>query len=132
MLLHRNYASVQEHQMMHDSTSTSIRLQSAVILLISFALITLGFGTMWARASLSLEGTIVQSDTVCDSSTHARCSTTYVISNGQGTITYIAGPNEQSLQRSLPVGTTIKKQPWHLVYVVNGVIVDDFGTGPAI
>jgi hypothetical protein len=118
--------------MTRDANTTSIRLQSAVILIVSFVLLALGFGTLLARASLGLEGTIIQSNTSCDPSNQARCSTRYVVQSPGSTVSYSAGPNEQSLQRFLPVGTTISKKRWQLVYTVNGMVVDDFGTGPAI
>jgi hypothetical protein len=39
---------------------------------------------------------------------------------------YIAGPTYGSLPRSMPIGTQIKKQRWHLDYQRNGRPVNDF------
>jgi cytochrome c biogenesis protein CcdA len=118
--------------MAYDTTTTSIRLQSAFILLLGLGLIAFGFGTVLSRAYLALDGAIVQSRTDCDPSNRLRCSTTYVIVGSSGAVTYSAGPNAPSLQTSLPVGTIIKKERWHLDYSVNGTRVDDFGLGPAL
>ena len=82
---------------------------------------------IYARASISLDGTIVFSKSSCVQPYNNRCATVYVVEDPRGARTdYIAGPTDHSLKRYLPVGTSIQKARWSLSYMVDGHRIDDF------
>jgi hypothetical protein len=56
-----------------------------------------------------------------------RYSTEYTLRGPEGQEThYTSGPTDASLPRSMPVGTSLKKDRWHLDYERDGRRVDDF------
>ena len=82
---------------------------------------------IYQRAAVSLDGTVVSSETSCVQPYNNRCDTTYVVEGLDHTrSTYVAGPTDESLERRLPVGTFIRKDKWSLTYSVNGKKISDF------
>jgi len=82
---------------------------------------------IYQRAAISLQGTVVSSETSCVQPYNNRCDTRYVVeAQDQTHSTYIAGPTDESLERRLPVGTFIRKDKWALTYSVNNQKVSDF------
>ena len=85
---------------------------------------------IYQRAAISLNGTIVSSETRCVQPYNNRCDTTYVVEGQDKTrSTYVAGPTDESLERRLPVGTVIRKNKWSLTYTVDARNVNDFPLG---
>jgi hypothetical protein len=93
-----------------------------VILMLGAGWIVWGFGyqTVWHRFNIQLEGTVTSSQDV-PATGAPRYATYYVIhgSDGQDR-TYVAGPTDGSLGRSIPVGARIRKEWGQLGYEVNG------------
>jgi hypothetical protein len=82
---------------------------------------------IYQRAAISLQGTVVSSETSCVQPYNDRCDTTYVVeAQDQTRSTYVAGPTDESLERRLPVGTLIRKDKWALTYSVNNRQISDF------
>jgi hypothetical protein len=77
-------------------------------------------GTVWQRLAIEVNGVVVSShDTPYKGA--PRYGTEYVIRSQDGSERgYIAGPNDGSLQRSLPVGTQIHKAWGELGYNIDG------------
>jgi hypothetical protein len=85
---------------------------------------------IYQRAAISLHGTVVSSETGCVQPYNNRCDTTYVVEGQDQTrSTYVAGPTDESLERRLPVGTSIRKDKWALTYSVNDRKISDFPIG---
>ena len=83
-----------------------------------------GFETVGERLRTQVAGVVVSSKDVLVS---GRRGTEYVVrgSDGQDQF-YAAGATDASLPRSMPVGTHLKKERWHLYYERDGRRVDDF------
>jgi hypothetical protein len=79
-----------------------------------------GYQTVWQRLNIQLEGTVTSSQDV-PATGAPRYATDYVIrgSDGQDR-TYVAGPTDGSLERSIPVGARVRKEWGQLGYEVNG------------
>ena len=102
-----------------------------------FAFLLLGLWLLWgfgvqalgARLMTEVDGVeIAARDT--PSTGASRYATEYTIRGLDGLDRgYIAGPTYGSLPRSMPVGTRIRKQRWHVDYERNGRPVNDFPLG---
>jgi hypothetical protein len=79
-----------------------------------------GYETVWQRYATAVDGVIVSCHD--DPSTGApRYASEYVVRDDLGhDQTYVAGPTDASLERSLSVGTRIEKRWGQLGYRVNG------------
>ncbi len=89
----------------------------------------MGISEILQRAQIQLDGEITAAHTECEQPHNNRCVTYYTFRTLDGSsIGYAAGPNDHSLQRWLPVGTSVKKQKWHLSYQIDGRLIDDFPT----
>lgn len=90
--------------------------------------IHLGVAEIWSRASISLDGTIISSNTICAPDNQYRCRSTYILRSNQSgqEVQYQATGNDASLPRKLPLGTRIHKVKYLLAYEINGQINDDF------
>jgi hypothetical protein len=90
--------------------------------------INLGVGEIWSRASISLDGTIISSNTLCAPDNQYRCTSTYILRSNQSgqEVQYQARGNDASLPKNLPIGTRINKAKYLLAYEINGQINDDF------
>ncbi len=92
-----------------------------------FILWGFGYETVGIRLMTQLEGVVVSSRDI-PSTGAPRYVTEYTVRGPDGRESvYTAGPTDAFLQRSMPVGTSLKKQRWHLDYEKNGQRVDDFG-----
>ena len=87
-----------------------------------------GAGEIWSRASISLDGTIISSNTLCAPDNQYRCRSTYILRSNQSDqeVKYQATGNDASLPKKLPLGTRIHKVKYLLAYEINGQINDDF------
>lgn len=93
-----------------------------IILLVFAGWIVWGFGyqTVWQRFTTQLEGTVTSSRDVPETGA-PRYATNYVIRGSDGNDqTYVAGPTDGSIERSIPVGAHIRKEWGQLGYEVNG------------
>jgi hypothetical protein len=92
-----------------------------------FILWGFGYETVGTRLKTQLEGVVVSSRDI-PSTGAPRYATEYTLRGPDGRESvYVAGATDASLPRSMPVGTSLKKQRWHLDYEKNGQRVDDFG-----
>lgn len=88
-----------------------------------------GFRTIGVRLWTEINGTIIESHDL-PSTNAPRYVTQYIIREADGqNKTYTAGPTDASLPKSLPLGTEIRKQRWHLSYQKNGQTIIDFPIG---
>lgn len=96
---------------------------SPVALLIWGVWILWAFGlqTFVALLNTQVDGVVVSSrDTPPNPWGHGY-ATEYTMRGPDGhEFTYLAGPTDASLPRSMPVGTSVKKERWHLYYERNG------------
>jgi hypothetical protein len=85
-----------------------------------------GFDTVGRRLEVQLDGVVTSSRDI-PTTRGPRFATEYTLRgpDGQDHI-YVAGFTDASLPRSMPVGTYLKKQRWHLDYERNRRHVDDF------
>ena len=82
-----------------------------IILIVSALWIFWGFGyqTVWQRFTTQLNGVVVSSRDI-PSTGAPRYATEYVVHGEDGhDQTYLAGATDGSLERSLPIGTSIQK-----------------------
>jgi hypothetical protein len=78
-----------------------------------------GYQTAWRFFQNSVEGIIISSSDT-PSRGAPRYATKYVIRSEDGREqSYTAGPTDASLDRSLPVGTRLRKDRWSFSYEVN-------------
>jgi hypothetical protein len=85
-----------------------------------------GFQTLGDRLTTQLDGQVISSRDL-PPSRGPRYSTEYTLRRPDGhKESYFAGATDGSLLRSMPVGTYLRKQKWHLGYERNGELVDDF------
>ena len=86
-----------------------------------------GYESLWARLVTNVEGIVISARDIPSPLAPARHGTEYVLRAADGrSVTYIAGATDASLARNMPIGTTIKKQRWHLSYERDGQKVEDF------
>jgi hypothetical protein len=79
-----------------------------------------GYETVWARFATELNGVVISSRDA-PSTGAPRYGSEYVVRDSDGhDHRYIAGPADGSLERSLPVGTNIRKDWGHLDYEIDG------------
>jgi hypothetical protein len=91
-----------------------------------FILWGFGYETVGVRLTTQVEGVVVSSRDI-PSTGAPRYATEYTLRGADGRESvYTAGPTDAFLPRSMPIGTSIKKQRWHLDYEKNGYRVDDF------
>ena len=85
-----------------------------------FILWGFGWETIGRRLQTNVDGVIVSSRDV-PSKGAPRYATEYTVRglDGQEQV-FFGGPTDASLPRSMPVGTRIRKQQWHLDYEENG------------
>jgi hypothetical protein len=80
-----------------------------------------GYQTVWPRFTIQLEGVVISSRDV-PATGAPRYVTDYLIRGQDGQDrTYVAGPTDGSLERSIPVGAHIRKQWGQVGYEVNGM-----------
>jgi hypothetical protein len=85
-----------------------------------------GFDTLGVRLQTQLEGTVIASRDI-PPTRGPRYLTEYTLrGEDDRNSTYVAGPNDGSLPRSMPVGTYLKKLRWHVYYERDGRRIDDF------
>jgi hypothetical protein len=85
-----------------------------------FILWGFGYETVWDRLTADIDGVIVSSRDV-PSKGAPRYATEYVIRGPDGQAhTYVAGPTDSSLERSMPIGTRVHKERWKLGYERDG------------
>ena len=92
--------------------------QPTILLFISALWISWSFGyrVVWQRFRAEVDGVVISSQDV-----PSRGVTAYVVRDASGTDhRYVAGASDASLERSLPVGTDIRKEWGSLDYAVNG------------
>ncbi|MGH6818057.1 MAG: hypothetical protein ACREC1_04720 [Methylovirgula sp.] len=97
-------------------------LPTPIVLILAGLWIFWGFGyqTVLARYLIHVNGVVVSSFDV-PSKGAPRYGTDYVIRSPDGhEVRYTAGATDASLERSLPVGTRIRKVRWELGYEVDG------------
>jgi hypothetical protein len=86
-----------------------------------------GFHTLGARLWTQLDGTVTTARDI-PPARGPRYATQYSLRGPDGKDSfYVAGPTDDSLPRSMPVGTSLKKQRWQLGYERDGQWVSDFG-----
>lgn len=86
-----------------------------------------GLYTLGTRLWTQLDGVVISSRDI-PPDRGPRYATEYTLRGPRGQRSfYVAGPTDSSLPRSMPVGTILKKERWHLDYVRNGQHVNDFG-----
>jgi len=99
-----------------------------------FALLLLGTWLLWGfgvqalgrRLTAEVYGVVIASRET-PSADAPRGITEYTIRGDDGQArSYIAGPTYGSLPRSMPIGTRIRKQRWHVEYERDGRLVNDF------
>jgi hypothetical protein len=79
-----------------------------------------GWQTVFSRLWLELDGTVVASVDV-PAKGAPRYGTYYTVRSADGHDTqYVAGATDASLDRSLPVGTKLRKRRWELGYSIDG------------
>ncbi len=87
---------------------------------------TFGYNSIW-RLQTELEGTITaRQDFPQTPQTHGPTAVYKVQRSDGSLIQYTAGPGDDSLLRTMPVGAHIAKQKWELSYMLNDRRVDDF------
>jgi hypothetical protein len=83
--------------------------------------------TTWNRLDIQLDGTVIASQDV-PPTRGPRYATEYTLRGPDGRDQYyVAGPTSDSLPRSMPIGTCLKKQRWQLFYERDGQRIDDWG-----
>jgi hypothetical protein len=76
--------------------------------------------------TIQVNGTVISSNDIPEKGA-PRYITEYAIRGPSGeTTSYIAGPTDGSLPRSMPVGTTLRKQSWQVSYERDGQVIIDF------
>ena len=102
-----------------------------IVLLLVALWIFWGFGleTVGIRLKTQIDGVVVSSRDV-PPSRGPRYATEYILRGEDGRdYSYVAGPTDASLPRSMPVGTRLKKIRWRLDYERDGQLVDDLSVG---
>jgi len=103
------------------------RPHPAILLVWALWMIWIVASTTWSRLELQLNGVVTASRDI-PPTRGPRYATEYILRGPDGRDQqYVAGATSDSLPRSMPVGTYLKKQRWQLGYERNGQKVDDFG-----
>lgn len=97
-------------------------------LILGAILVVMSCSEIYARASIEINGTIINKEVVCQQPNNNRCVANYLLRSvsDESQLTYSAGPTNQSLSRDLPIGAKLKKNKWKLSYEVDEKVVDDF------
>ena len=105
------------------------RLKSIALLLLALWIFWgFGYETVAKRLFSQVEGTVISRRNIAYSAAPARYSTEYVVCGHDGqNHSYVAGPTDASLPRTIPVGASVKKLRWHWSYEQNGQLTDEFG-----
>ena len=100
--------------------NTDRRKATVAIMFGLFLIWGFGWDTVGRRLGVAVDGLIVASRDV-PATGAPRYATEYAIRTADGKEqTLWAGPNDGSLPRSMPVGTRIRKERWHLNYERDG------------
>ena len=104
-------------------------LKSTALLLLALGIFWgFGYETVAKRLFSQVEGTVISRRDIADSATPRRYSTEYIVCGLDGqNHSYVAGPTDASLPRTIPVGANVKKLRWHWSYEQNGQLTDQFG-----
>jgi hypothetical protein len=107
--------------------SSKTNFNPAVLILWSLWMLwAFGYHTLWLRLMTECEGIVISSQDI-PPTRGPRYATQYTLAGPDGqSHTYIAGPTDASLPRSMPVGTRVKKKRWRLSFQRNGQQVNDF------
>ncbi len=85
-----------------------------------FILWGFGWETVGRRLKTNVDGVIVATHDI-PATGAPRYATEYTVRGADGNVqVFMAGPTDGSLPRSMPVGTHIRKKPWHLDYERDG------------
>lgn len=85
-----------------------------------------GFQTVGARLNARIDGVVISSRDI-PAARGPRYATEYALRGPDDQIRlYVAGSTDASLPRSMPTGTYLKKERWHLYYERNNRRIDDF------
>lgn len=104
-----------------------VNLHPAILVVWSLWMTWIGVSTAWRRLDLQLDGQVIASRDI-PPTRGPRYATEYTLRAENGREEkYLAGCTDDSLPRSMPVGTYLKKQRWQLFYERNGEKVDDYG-----
>ncbi|MBC3883806.1 hypothetical protein [Undibacterium griseum] len=97
-------------------------------LMFGAVLVLMSISEIYGRASIEIDGVVINQEVVCQQPSNNRCVTNYLIKKNsvESQIIYSAGPTDQSLPRNLPVGAELKKEKWKLKFELNGKIINDF------
>lgn len=100
----------------------------ALLLLALWTFWGFGYETVAKRLFAQVEGTVISRRDIAFAPAPARYSTEYVVAGLDGqNYSYVAGPTDASLPRTIPVGASVKKLRWHWSYEQNGQLIDRFG-----
>jgi hypothetical protein len=104
-------------------------LKPMVLLLFSLWLFWgFGYETVAKRLSSHVEGTVISRREMAYPLAPARYSAEYIVRGLDGhNQSYVAGPTDASLPRTIALGTNLRKLPWHWSYEENGQVTDTFG-----
>jgi hypothetical protein len=97
-------------------------------LMVGFLFVVMTCSSIYERAAIQVDGTVVGREVVCQQPANNRCVTNYTLRRtADGSLyNYSAGPTNESLSSDLRVGAFVEKWRWHLIYKVDGNEVDDF------
>ncbi|WP_141639837.1 hypothetical protein [Cupriavidus basilensis] len=96
-------------------------------LIIGAILVVMSCYEIYGRASIEVDGEVINKLVVCQQPKNNRCVTKYIILSAAGeNKSYSAGPTDQSLSRDFAIGEKIKKQKWKLSYMADERIINDF------
>ena len=88
---------------------------------------TFGYNDIWQRLQTELDGTITAREDFPQTPQNHGPTVVYKVQRSDSSlIQYTAGPGDDSLPRTMPVGAHIAKQKWELSYRLNDQRVDDF------
>lgn len=104
-----------------------IKPHPAILLVWALWVLWIAASTTWYRLELRLDGEVTASRDI-PPTRGPRYATGYTLRAKDGQEQdYVAGATSDSLPRSMPVGTYLRKQRWQLSYERNGQKVDDYG-----
>lgn len=99
------------------------RLRPKALAFFGAWILFMGGNEILRRLWLQVDGVVMSSQTTDG----PRPVTTYRLRRADGSESgYVAGPTDASLQRRLPVGTTIRKERWRFSYEKDGSEDDTF------
>ena len=95
-----------------------------------FVLWGFGYNTVGLRLGIELEGVVMSRQVIKPEWYQHGTATVYVVLGRDGNYEkYVAGANDGSLPRNLPLGAHIVKERWHLCYLINDKKICDFPMG---